>query len=434
MSDQSTSKRKSSSDVVYQLKRPREMAPRPDDEGSRPPARLNDSAAGEAPGIGYLIQVIQDLKRENQQIHAAVEHSPVGVTFSDPRHPDDPITFVNEALVQLTGYGRDEILGRNDRLFYGPETDGKTIQIIEKARANRCATSTELLGQSKDGEAFRADVALVPVLDDTGNLFSFVTVYTDSSERHALSELQERRRLDLARGPDAEFQFTANLIHELRTPLNAILGFADVLKSEIFGELPHPKYREYLRDILESGNHLLELVNEILDLSRADAGRLDLCETVIDAEAITHTCVKMVEQSAGLAKVRLSTALSSDLPRLYADERRVRQILINLLANAVKFTPAGGDILITADREPGGGLMLSVLDTGIGMAESDLPVAVAPFGQIGLRPNQAREGTGLGLPLTKRLLEAHGGSLEVLTSVGQGTIMVARFPAERVVD
>ncbi len=393
-------------------------------------------AAGppQAPAVGYLIDVIRDLRREAGGYRTILDNIPVGAAISEPGSDGSRIAYANEALAQLTGYRVGEIVNADAGLLYGPDSDSRALKILHMAQSEGRAASAEMLIYRRDGSTLPARVTLAPILDESGAPRGYVRIFADCSDLLALQRLRSQLASVAGANPDANFQFTANLIHELRTPLNAIIGFADVLQSEVFGELPHAKCREYVGDILESSRHLLSLVNEILDLSKADAGRLELCEAVVDVAGTIQTCTKMIAQSARENQVELSIALAPDLPQLYADERRVRQILINLLANAVKFTPSGGEVLLTADRDPEAGLFVSVLDTGIGMQEADLPVAVAPFGQIETSPHGGDQGTGLGLPLTRKLLEAHGGRLEVLSSAGQGTIMVAHFPSERVVE
>ena len=399
-----------------------------------PMPRSAPSESNEAPGISYLIEVVRDLKRETQRYRAAFEHQSEAVALCALEAEQLRFVAVNPALVQLTGYSEDELLGRDETLFLGVEGDEEALDSLRGAKAGGRAITVELRCRRKDDTLFLAEVTLAPATDDYGERHSMALILTDTTSKHRLKSLEASESGSRPRSPDDDFRFTANLIHELRTPLNAIIGFADVLHSEIFGPLPHDKYREYSVDILESGRHLLELVNEILDLSKADAGRLELSEGPVDLVSAVQSSVKMIEQTAEGARVEVSVAIADDLPHLHADERRVRQILINLLANAVKFTPPGGEVLLTADRDPDGGLFVSVLDTGIGMSAEDLSIAVVPFGQVGTRGKDAGQGTGLGLPLTQKLLEAHGGSLEILSSCGQGTIMVGRFPAARIVE
>lgn len=391
-------------------------------------------ARGEAPGISYLIEVVRDLKRETQRYRAAFDHQSQAVGLCELEGQSLRFVAVNPALTRLTGYSQDELLGQSEGLLLGAEGDEAALETLQDAKSQGRSQAVELQCRRKDGSQFLAEALLTPAVDDFGERHSMALLLTDLSAKSRLEAQQAAESGLRIRSPDDDFRFTANLIHELRTPLNAIIGFADVLHSEVFGALPHDKYREYAVDILESGRHLLELVNEILDLSKADAGRLELSEGPVDLVSAVQSSVKMIEQTAEGARVEVSVAIAEDLPRLHADERRVRQILINLLANAVKFTPPGGEVLLTADREVDGGLFVSVLDTGIGMSAEDLSIAVAPFGQVGTRSKDAGQGTGLGLPLTQKLLEAHGGSLEILSSCGQGTIMVGRFPASRIVE
>ena len=400
--------------------------------GSVPPAPAASSS--EAPGISYLIEVVRDLKRETQRYRAAFEHQGQAVGICEIDGDTTRFVAVNPALSRLTGYGEDELLGQDESIFLGLEGDEEALASLRAAKAEGRSETVEMRCRRKDGGVFLAEVVLAPAVDDFGERHALALLITDTTHKYRLKAIEESDGGARLRSSDEDFRFTANLIHELRTPLNAIIGFADVLHSEIFGALPHDKYREYAVDILESGRHLLELVNEILDLSKADAGRLELSEGPVDLVQAVQSSVKMIEQTAQTARVEVSVAIADDLPGLFADERRIRQILINLLANAVKFTPPGGEVLLTADREPDGGLFVSVLDTGIGMSSEDLSIAVAPFGQVGGVNRDVAQGTGLGLPLTQKLLEAHGGSLEILSSCGQGTIMVGRFPAERSVE
>ena len=193
--------------------------------------------------------------------------------------------------------------------------------------------------------------------------------------------------------------------HELRTPLNAIIGFSDIVIDEMYGPVGSERYREYLRDIRSSGTHLLDLINDILDLSKAEAGQVELQESIIAVDGLIAGSVALVALRARQAGVKIVTDIASDLPNLRADERKVRQVLLNLATNAIKFTPPGGRVCLRARL--GGGLQLAVEDTGIGMASADIPKALSPFGQIDSPHNRRHTGTGLGLPLTKRLLACY---------------------------
>ena len=229
----------------------------------------------------------------------------------------------------------------------------------------------------------------------------------------------------------AKSAFLANMSHELRTPLNAIIGFSEIIKTQTFGPRSE-RYPDYAGHILHSGMHLLALINDILNLSKLEAGRLTLHEENVDLRSLVESCITLVETQALRAKIRLSVSLDEHVRSIRADDRRLRQILINLLSNAVKFTPDGGQICISSAQE-NGGLAIAVSDSGIGMAPEDIPKAMTPFGQINSRVRRKQEGTGLGLPLAKQLVELHGGTFRIESKPNSGTTVTFVLPAERVI-
>jgi signal transduction histidine kinase len=233
-----------------------------------------------------------------------------------------------------------------------------------------------------------------------------------------------------AAGSQAKSAFLATMSHELRTPLNAIIGFSEMISAEPYGPVGDDRYREYAAMINESGMHLLALINDVLDFSKIDANRLGLDEDWADVAEVVGAALRMVRGQAAESGILLLEKLDADLPMLRADARRVRQVLLNLLSNAVKFTPVGGQIRISAFRRDQD-LLISVADTGIGIAPEDIPKALERFGQIDNGLNRNFSGTGLGLPLSKRLMELHGGTLELTSIVGSGTTVTIMFPASR---
>jgi signal transduction histidine kinase len=226
-------------------------------------------------------------------------------------------------------------------------------------------------------------------------------------------------------------QFLANMSHELRTPLNAIIGFSEIIRDGLLGPVGNPAYREYAEDINHSGVHLLQLVTDILDMSRAEAGHLALHEEICDPVRMIESSLNMVRSRARQGQVALSVAPAGDTPWLWADERRLRQILINLLSNAVKFTLPGGRVTVALMPAPEGALDFMVEDTGIGMTEAHIAIALTPFGQVDSQLNRKYEGTGLGLPLTRQLLDLHDADLMIASEMGRGTRVTARFPPNR---
>jgi len=236
-----------------------------------------------------------------------------------------------------------------------------------------------------------------------------------------------------ASADQAKSQFLATMSHELRTPLNAILGFSELMTCETFGPLGSPRYKSYADDILKSGRHLLALINDVLDFTRADAGALQLNEENIEIVAAIHDAARMIEEQARAGKISLHVDADEALPHVRADHRRIRQVLLNLLSNGVKFTPPGGEVRATAAIEDGV-LVIRVIDNGIGIAAEDIPTALERFGQIDSDLARRYEGTGLGLPLSKCLMEHHDGTLEIESEAGRGTTVSIRFPEERILS
>jgi two-component system cell cycle sensor histidine kinase PleC len=228
-------------------------------------------------------------------------------------------------------------------------------------------------------------------------------------------------------------RFLAQMSHELRTPLNAILGFSEVMKSEVFGEHAIPAYKEYSADIHNSGVHLLGLIKEILDLSRIEAGRYELNEESISLAGIVEDCHHLLKLRASNRGITIHEMFEPDLPRLWADERAVRQICLNLLSNAIKFAPQGGEIWLKAGWTASGGQYLSVKDAGPGIPEEEIPIVLASLGQGSNSIKSAKQGAGLGLPIAKSLVDLHGGSFSLKSKLRIGTEVVVTFPPERVV-
>jgi signal transduction histidine kinase len=236
-----------------------------------------------------------------------------------------------------------------------------------------------------------------------------------------------RREAELASKSKSEF--LAAMSHELRTPLNAVIGFSDLLASQ--PDIPEAQRLDYLKDIRDSGHHLLELINDVLDLSKIEAGRLDLAEDAVDPAEVCDACLRVLRERADSGGVRLVRDIPADLPAVVADRTRLKQVLLNLLSNAVKFTERGGTVTVFARKTEEGGVCLAVADTGIGMAEEELARAFEPFAQLDNVYSRRQQGTGLGLALAQTLSELHGGRLEVDTAPGVGTTAACVLPPER---
>lgn len=228
-------------------------------------------------------------------------------------------------------------------------------------------------------------------------------------------------------------EFLANVSHELRTPLNSIIGFSEMIDNEAHGPIGNDRYRSYIRDIHTSGIHLLGVVNDILDISKIEVGEFELQEDDVDVAEIIDSSFRVVGERASRAGLRLTCDISPSLPMLRGDARRLRQVLLNLLSNSLKFTASGGSVTVRADRGRDGGLTVSVCDTGIGIAPQDMERAMTPFGQVDGRLSRNYEGTGLGLPLAKSLIELHAGRFLIESAVGKGTTVRLEFPSARMI-
>jgi signal transduction histidine kinase len=257
------------------------------------------------------------------------------------------------------------------------------------------------------------------------------------SLRYAIERKRLERELVEARkvAEEANFRksrFLASMSHELRTPLNAILGFSEVIKEQMMGPVGVPKYAEYANDIFNAGTHLLGLINDVLDLSKVEAGRFQLLEEDADMPALVRDCLDMIAENAVARGVGLSVALPPSL-LLRCDARLVKQILLNLLSNALKFTPSGGKVQVSLADDGAEGVALTVTDSGVGIAADAVDKVMEEFQQADITIARDHGGTGLGLPLSRRFMGLHGGSLTLVSTEGQGTAVTARFPAARLV-
>jgi PAS domain S-box-containing protein len=346
---------------------------------------------------------------------------------------DGSLTLVSMSnrVTEMLGYHPRELIGRNLLSLAGGDSDHGAVRLrFERHSPFR---NQPIDVTAKSGEVKTFLLSAVPVFNfTTGALTGYRGTATDVTELRR-REIGLRAAKEMAEmASRAKTEFLANMSHELRTPLNAIIGFAEVMHMELLGSIGNQQYRGYVGDIHDSARHLLGLINDILDVAKIEAGRVELTDSTIDIKGIFDAVARLIRERAVRAEVRLEMAVQPGLPPLVADERKLKQILINLLSNSVKFTPAGGAIRISATLDPANGdLVINVADTGIGIAAADIPRVMEPFGQVDNPINRKFRGTGLGLPLTKGLVELHGGSFKLESTPGVGTSVTIRLPAKR---
>ncbi|MDH3596588.1 MAG: ATP-binding protein [Rhodospirillales bacterium] len=371
------------------------------------------------------------LHESRERLRAVIDAVPAMIYACDA---DQRFIFMNSYTARYLGLAPEAAIGRTTREVFG-EAVGKESQTRDLSILNSGETLAAYEKVMNDAEG-RDRVMLTtksPIPDSTGRATLVVTAALDITERKlAESELLEAmEQTDLANR--AKTEFLANMSHELRTPLNAIIGFAQIMSKEALGPIGSPAYRDYAKDINSSAIHLLGIINEILDLSKIEAGKMELHEEEVDLPEVIENVLRITRSRALESKLVLENLSSAALPLVRVDKVKVKQILLNLLSNAVKFTPPEGRIVVATEMAPDRSVKLSVTDTGIGMSEEEIPLAISRFGQVEGTFSRTYAGAGLGLSIVISLMELHGGTCRIESEKGVGTKVSLSFPAQRTV-
>ncbi|MGE5504651.1 MAG: PAS domain-containing sensor histidine kinase [Actinomycetota bacterium] len=366
--------------------------------------------------------------RRLARLAAAVEQNPNIFIVTDRQ---GTIDYVNRAFEVVTGYDRGDVMGHNASMLAAGTTPRWVYENLWHSVHGQREWRGELMDRRRDGSEFWVASSIAPVHDHSGEVDGFVAIQQDISDRKAAEEemVVAKRQAEIAN--KAKSELLANMSHELRTPLNAIIGFSEIMMARLFGPLGAPKYDEYAADIQASARHLLDIINDVLDVSAIEAGKLTLFEERVPLGQMVDAAVRMVAERAERQQLRLAVELLPEVD-VAVDQRRFKQVLINLLTNAVKFTPPGGTVSVAATVAGDRTLSLVVTDTGIGMDEEGIAMALQVFGQVDGSIQRRQQGTGLGLPICIGIMERHGGALRLASAKGVGTTVTATLPPVRV--
>jgi len=396
---------------------------------SSPLGRLSD-------GRRYVITMAVDVtdrmaaQEQLRVLSRATDQSMSGIAITDR---DGIIQYVNRKYTEMTGYLPDETIGRDLNQLFMESDEGGFLQ-IQKELSRTGSWEGSVLNTRKSGEKYWESVSIFGIRDEAETTTHLAVIKEDITEKKRTEfELQNAiERAEIANR--AKSDFLANMSHELRTPLNAIIGFSEAIGNELFGRLNNDRYEGYIDDIRISALHLLGIINDILDLSKIEAGMMQLDRVPINLHTIASECVELVQTDLSAADISLNLNFQDDLPLILGDPRSFRQIFLNLLSNAIKFTPADGWIAISGTLREDGDLEFTVRDNGIGISERDINRVLQPFSQANSSLAKSSEGTGLGLSISKSLVEHHDGTLLIESGQNLGTSIIIKIPRTRLVS
>lgn len=369
------------------------------------------------------------LRIEVSELRSILETATDGVVVVGQ---DGDIRSMNRSASALFNYDEDETRGRPFAMLFAHESQKAVLDYLAGLSDNGVAS---VLNDGREVIGREASGGFIPLFMTMGRLSSssgYCAVIRDITQwKRTEEELRSAKRAaETANAHKSDF--LARVSHEIRTPLNAIIGFSDMMATERFGPIGHPRYIEYANDIGRSGRHVLDIVNDLLDISKIEAGEMDLEFTAVGLNETISEAVSLVQPQANGQRVIIRTSLSNNVPQIVADLRSIKQIALNILANAIRFTPSGGQIVVSTAYEANGSVVLRIRDTGVGMTRNELEQAMKPFRQVTTGARKRGDGTGLGLPLTKAMVDANRANFAISSTPNEGTLVEVIFPSPRV--
>ncbi|KGF67834.1 hypothetical protein LL06_19855 [Hoeflea sp. BAL378] len=399
----------------------------PDEFAAEEPGEPGSAASAPLPEAGETDAAA--LKIEAQELRSILETATDGVVILDD---DGTIRSMNGSACALFNYNESETQGQPFAMLFAHESQRAVMDYVsglaEHGVSSVLNDGREVIGREAAG-------GFLPLFMTIGRLSGsngYCAVLRDITQWKRTEEELRTAKRAAETANSHKSDFLARVSHEIRTPLNAIIGFSEMMVEERFGPIGSPRYLEYAHDIGNSGKHVLDIVNDLLDISKIEAGQEQMEFVAVSLNEHLAESVSLLQPMANSQRVIIRTSLSVSVPEVVADRRSIKQIALNLLSNAIRFTPSGGQIVVSTSYEPSGNVVIRIRDTGIGMNRKELEQAMKPFGQVGPGPRQRGEGTGLGLPLTKAMVEANRAQFDIVSTPSEGTLVSISFPPQRV--